>query len=127
MTEIIAIKFADEEPSGLNEVANIRQFFKQNQYTWDEDTGVLRNGSDGCIFSFMGPFSLFKEDHEELPEIVFHYILSLQNDENTIVSMIEEDEQGWTLEETVADFYLKDFRASLLKEFSESSDAGVSA
>ena len=127
MTEIIAIKFAEEEPSGLHQVENIRQFFKQNKYTWNEDTGVLRNQSEGCIFSFMGPFSLFKEDDAELPEIVFHYILSLQNDDKTIVSMISEDESGWTLEDTVADFYLKDFRASMIKEMTADTNKEVKA
>jgi hypothetical protein len=30
--------------------------------------------------------------------------------------MIEEDDSGWTMDETLADFYLKDFEANLRKE-----------
>ena len=41
--------------------------------------------------------------------------------------MIAEDESGWTLEDTVADFYLKDFRASMIKEMTEETNKEVKA
>ena len=31
MTEIVAIKYAEPEPSGLAEIENIREFFKLNK------------------------------------------------------------------------------------------------
>ena len=118
MTEIVAIKYAEPEPSGLAEIENIREFFKLNKYIWDEDSGVLSNGSESCIFSFLGPFSLFKENDigDVFPDVVFNYIVSLSDKDRTIVSMIEEDDSGWTMDETLADFYLKDFEANLRKE-----------
>ena len=115
MTEIVAIKYAEPEPSGLSEIENTTIL---NQYIWDEDSGVLSNGAESCIFSFLGPFSLFKENDsgEVFPDVVFNYIVSLSDKERTIVSMIEEDDSGWTMDETLADFYLKDFEANLRKE-----------
>ncbi len=118
MTEIVAIKYAEPEPSGLAEIENIREFFKLNKFIWDEDSGILSNGSESCVFSFLGPFSLFKENDsgDVFPDVVFNYIISLSDKDRTIVSMIEEDDSGWTMDETLADFYLKDFEANLRKE-----------
>ena len=116
MPEIIAIKYAEPEPSGLAEIENIREFFKLNKYIWDEDSGILSNGSESCVFSFLGPFALFKENDAVFPDVVFTYIISLSDKDRTIVSMIEEDDSGWTMADTLADFYIKDFEANLRKE-----------
>ena len=118
MTEIVAIKYAEPEPSGLAEIENIKEFFRLNKFIWDEDSGILSNGSESCIFSFLGPFSLFKENDsgDVFPDVVFNYIVSLSDKDRTIVSIIEEDDSGWTMHETLADFYLKDFETNLRKE-----------
>ena len=118
MTEIVAIKYAEPEPSGLAEIENIKEFFRLNKFIWDEDSGILSNGSESCIFSFLCPFSLFKENDSGyvFPDVVFNYIVSLSDKDRTIVSIIEEDDSGWTMHETLADFYLKDFETNLRKE-----------
>ena len=63
------------------EIENIREFFRLNKYIWDEDSGVLSNGSESCIFSYLGPFSLFKENDsgDVFPDVVFNYIISLSD------------------------------------------------
>ena len=69
------------------------------------------NGNEATC-SLMGPFSVFKEMEKPFPDIVFEYILEL-NDPKGVVLMMENDDNEWPIIDSQDDLFVGDFIESV--------------